>query len=299
MHDPSNTEQTLGNYSLLRLLGRGMTSEVYLGEHRELHTQAAIKVQRGYWSDTEVQKFLARASVLTYLHHPNIVQVFEFGVERDVAFLAMEYAPNGSLRQHYPKGTLVPLPLIVLYVQQIAEALHYVHLHKLIHRDIKPHNMLLSTHGRIQLSDFGIAVVSQNAYCETFEEFEGTIPYAAPEQLLGKPCYNSDQYSLGVVVYEWLCGTWPFSGSFDEVAHQHLFEPVPPLHSKDASIPAALEEVVLKALAKDPLERFPTILAFAEAVEAACQKQPHNAVLQLSHPSASRQQFKRPLPFGD
>lgn len=299
MHDTSDAEQSIGNYTLLRLLGRGMTSEVYLGEHLIGHTQAAVKVQHGYWSEHDVKKFLARATVLTHLHHPNVVQVFDFGVENHTAYLAMEYAPHGSLRQRYPKGVRVPLLLVVSYVQQLASALQYVHLSNLIHRDIKPHNMLLGTHERILLSDFGIAVVSQSfaPYHNAFQDFEGTAPYASPEQLMGKPRRNSDQYSLGVVVYEWLCGEWPFSGSFEDVVHQHFYEPVPSLHDKDKTISLALERVVLRALAKDPEARFPTILAFAEALEEASREQPRRVTAKHLRPEKPKRQFKRPLPF--
>lgn len=298
MGDTSDAEQRIGDYALLRLLGRGMTSEVYLGEHLTGHTQAAVKVQHGYWSEHDVKKFLVRAEVLTHLHHPNVVQVFDFGVENHTAYLAMEYAPYGSLRQRYPKGSRVPLPLIVSYVQQVASALQYVHLSNLIHRDIKPHNMLLGTHERVLLSDFGIAVVSQSFTPDhAFQEFEGTAPYAAPEQLMGKPRRNSDQYSLGIVVYEWLCGEWPFSGSFEDVVQQHFYEPVPSLRAKDKTISPALERVVLRALAKEPEARFPTLLAFAEALEEASREQPRRVTAKHSQSEKPKLQFKRPLPF--
>ncbi len=280
--DISGEGQQIGNYRLLNLLGRGMASEVYRAEHVQTGQQVAIKILNGYWSAQDIQKFLARASVLTHLHHPHIVQVFEFGVEQRTAFLVMEYAPHGTLRTLHPRGTRLPLPQVISYVRQIASALHYVHQHNLIHRDIKPHNMLLSTQEHIVLSDFGIAVVSQSIapFHQTFDEFEGTAPYSAPEQLLGKPRRSSDQYSLGIVVYEWLCGTWPFSGSFETIVQHHLFEAPPPLRTHVDTLPASVEQVVLKTLAKDPDDRFPDILSFAAAL--------HNASLSLL-PHTSKQ----------
>ncbi len=306
--DHTNPISSIGPYRLLRLLGQGMTTQVYLGEHQELHTQAAVKIQQGYWVESDVQRFLARAEVMAHLQHRHIVQVYDFGVEKHTTYMAMEYAPYGTLRQRHPKGSQVPLAFVVLYVQQLAEALHYVHQHNLIHRDIKPHNMLLGTNERILLNDFGIAVVSQSMAPDqsAFYDFEGTALYAAPEQLVGMPRRSSDQYALGVVVYEWLCGTWPFNGDFEEVVQQHFFETVPSLHEKDHSIPVEVERVVLKALAKDPDHRYPSMLDFATALTAASQQS--NAHLSaitkikqsqhtLSSSPTPKRQFKSPLPF--
>lgn len=285
----------LGTYHLLRLLGRGTSSEVYFAEQSVSHMSAAVKILHGYSDATEVQRFLARASVLAHIRHPNIVQVLDYGIEGANAFLVMDYAPYGTLRQRHPRGTRLPLETILFYVKPIASALQYVHHHRLIHRDIKPHNLLLGPSDTILLSDFGIAVVSQShvPVYPTFDDFEGTAPYAAPEQLQGKPRRSSDQYSLAVVVYEWLSGQWPFSGSFDQVVQQHLFTPPPPFREKGVEVHPAVEAVVVRALAKAPEQRFPTIEDFARALEAAMHKDQHtpSSNLQL------RGQFKSPLPF--
>ena len=119
----------LGNYRLTRLLGQGMSSEVYLGEHVLFHSPAAVKILHGYSEQAEVQKFLARAEVLSHLRHPNIVSVLEYGIEGNNAFLIMDYAPYGTIRERYPKGTRLPLSTVVRYVKQISSALHYVHQH--------------------------------------------------------------------------------------------------------------------------------------------------------------------------
>lgn len=306
--DKASPISSIGPYRLLRLLGQGMTTQVYLGEHQELHTQVAVKIQQGYWVESDVQRFLARASVMANLQHRHIVQVYDFGIENHTAYMAMEYAPYGTLRQRHPKGSRLPLALVVMYVQQLAEALHYVHQHNLIHRDIKPHNMLLGTNERILLNDFGIAVVSQSMAPDqsAFYDFEGTALYAAPEQLVGMPRRSSDQYALGIVVYEWLCGTWPFNGSFEEVVQQHFFESAPSLREKDSTISAEVERVVLKALAKDPNDRYSSMLDFATALATTSQQssthlsaftkttQPQHI---LSSSPTAKQQFKSPLPF--
>jgi eukaryotic-like serine/threonine-protein kinase len=210
----------------------------------------------------------------------------------------MDFAPNGNLRWRHPKGTRVPLETVVSYVRQIAGALDYVHDRKLIHRDIKPHNMLLGPDNGVLLSDFGIAIPSHSIDAVRSNDFEGTVAYAAPEQLEGRPRRSSDQYALGVVVYEWLCGEWPFCGSFREVAHQHLSVSPPGLHEKSSAISPDVEKVVLKALAKDPARRFASVQEFADALERASQadKQPAALPQSRSLPIAKRQ-FMSPFPF--
>ncbi len=270
-------EQQLDRYRLIRLLGQSGSSEVYLGEHKELHVPVAIKMLHRGLAKSDVEKFLAQAHSLTHLEHPHIVRVFDFGSEDDRPYLVMTYAPHGTLRQRHPNGTRVPLETIVFYVKQIASSLQYIHDRMLIHRDIKPHNMLLGADGEVLLSDFGIAITSQSidAGQPGMPDFEGTVLYTAPEQLQGKPRRSSDQYALGVVVYEWLSGEWPFRGSFYEVAHQHMFEAPPSLRrGKGINIAPAVEEVVLKSLSKDPRKRFGSVSEFAGALECASYETP-------------------------
>ncbi len=143
-----------------------------------------------------------------------------------------------------------------------------------IHRDIKPENMLLGRNNEVLISDFGIAVMAQSSRYENGQEVGGTIAYMAPEQLQGRAVPASDQYSLGVVVYEWLCGERPFQGSFPEIASQHMLVPPVPLHTKLVGLPVGIEEVVQTALSKDPQHRFLRIQAFATALEHACQNVP-------------------------
>jgi len=203
------------------------------------------------------------------LEHPHIVRVLDYGVERKTPFLVMYYAPGGTLRQLHPKGTRLPLPTIVTYVKQVADALQYAHREKLIHRDVKPENMLMGRHNDVLLSDFGIAVIAHSTSSQKVETMAGTIAYTAPEQLQGHPRPASDQYSLGVVVYEWLCGDRPFQGTLTEVAMQHAMMPPPSLRQKAMEIPVEVEQVVMIALAKDPEQRFASVQAFAHALEQA------------------------------
>lgn len=288
-------DQQLDRYRLIRLLGQSGSSEVYLGEHKELHVPVAIKMLHTHFTTSDLEKFLAQARTLTHLQHPHIVRVFDYGIEDNRPFLVMTYAPCGTLRQRHPKGTRVPLETIIFYVKQIASALQYVHDRTLIHRDIKPHNMLLGADGKVLLSDFGITVTSQSidTGLPAMPDFEGTVLYAAPEQLQGKPRRSSDQYALGVVIYEWLSGEWPFRGSFHEVARQHMFEAPPSLRrGKGIDIAPAVEEVVLKALAKDPGKRFGSVREFAEALEWAALEAPV-----FAFQAKPGRQFISPLPF--
>jgi serine/threonine protein kinase len=154
--------QQLGNYRLTSLLGRGGFADVYLGEHIYLRTQAAIKVLSAEMATNEMEGFLTESRNLSHLVHPHIVRVLEFGIEGHIPFLVMDYAPNGTLRQLHPSGTVVPLPAVISYVKQVAEALQYAHEQKLIHRDIKPENLLIGRNHEVLLTDFGIAVIRQS-----------------------------------------------------------------------------------------------------------------------------------------
>lgn len=270
----SRVGQQFGNYSLVRFLGKGGFAEVYLGQHVFLHTQAAIKVLRTQLTHDEQEDFLHEARTIAHLAHPNIIRVLDFGMQGDTPFLVMDYAANGSLRDHQPRGTPLPPETIISYVKQIAAALQYAHDTKLIHRDVKPENMLLGRNSEVLLGDFGISVVAQSSRSQNTQEVIGSVPYMAPEQLQGRPRPASDQYALGVVVYEWLCGERPFLGSFTELYGQHLFTAPPPLHDKNPAIPSDVEAVVMTALAKDPHQRFASIQAFATAFEHAWRMEP-------------------------
>lgn len=287
------TAQELGNYRLIRLLGRGGFAEVYLGEHMRLKTQAAIKVLYAQLDHDNSEEFLQEAQTVAHLIHPNIVRIFDFDVKEGVPFLVMDYAPSGTLRQRHPKNSRLSLETIIPYVKQVADALQYAHDEKFIHRDIKPENMLIGRRGEILLSDFGIALIAQSTRMQSTQEVVGTAYYMAPEQLQGKPRLASDQYALGVVVYEWLTGTRPFSGSFSEIASQHMFVPPTPLHEKLPSLSPAIEEVVMTALAKDPHQRFGSVGAFANALEQASQSSDTRTFIrpsaQLSAPMSSVQ----------
>ncbi|HEV7236363.1 MAG TPA: serine/threonine-protein kinase, partial [Ktedonobacteraceae bacterium] len=228
--------QQLGHYRLIRQLGRGGFADVYLGEHLYLNTPVAVKVLQTHLAENDLPDFIKEARTIAGLSHPHIIRVFDFGQEDDLPYLVMEYAPNGSLRQHYPKGTRLSLATISPLVRQVAEALDYAHQRRVIHRDVKPENMLLGPNMEVLLSDFGIALITQTTRQQTRHDVVGTAAYMSPEQLNGRPQPASDQYALGIVVYEWLAGDLPFRGTFTEVASQHILAPPPPLRQKIPNI---------------------------------------------------------------
>ncbi len=279
--------EQLGNYRLLKLIGRGGFADVYLGEHVRLGNQAAIKVLQARLVSEDIEAFQREARTIGRLTHPHIVRVFDFAVQDGTPFLAMDYAPNGTLRQRYARGERVPLETILLYVKQVADALQYAHEQRVIHRDIKPENMLVGRLDDILLSDFGIAVISQSERYQTEHGMMGTVGYMAPEQIQGHPRPASDQYSLAIVVYEWLCGERPFHGGVTEVATQQLVASPPPLRAKVPLLSTAVEDVVMTALAKDPAQRFGSVRAFAVALENAARAAPsiYSLSTQLSTPT--------------
>jgi serine/threonine protein kinase len=290
--------QYIGGCRVLRLIGQGNSSEVYLGEHPGLNHPVAVKLLHAWTGEREVQRFLTQAAMLSKLDHPHIIHIYDFGLtDDDVPYLVVSYAPYGTLRQRYPRGTRLPFGEVVNYVLQIADALQYVHEHQLVHRDVKPQNMLLGARNEIILNDFGTATVSYSLVPNAVD-FEGTVLYAAPEQLEGRSLRSSDQYALAVMTHELLSGSWPFMGSFDEVARKHLFEQPPTLREKGIDVPLLADEVLLRALSKEPSRRFACIQDFASALQEAFLLQEKLRQRQnqpITQPT--RKQFRSPLPF--
>ncbi|MBO0778074.1 MAG: serine/threonine protein kinase [Ktedonobacteraceae bacterium] len=279
----------LGNYTLTKLLGKGGFAAVYLAVHRHLETQAAIKVLHTRLSENEQQNFLAEARIVARMKHPHIIHILEFGLEdNEIPYLVMNYTPNGTLRNTYLRGRPVPLRECLPILRQVASALQYAHDQKFIHRDIKPENMLIGEHNEVFLSDFGIATQARSSRSQTIQEVTGTVSYMAPEQLQGKPRIASDQYSLGIVVYELLTGDRPFRGAnYIEIAAKHVQTPPPSLRQKVPAITPAIDQVVLTTLAKDPHQRYVCVSDFVEALEIALRTGQYRAPNQF--PSCTTQ----------
>ncbi|HEU5227441.1 MAG TPA: protein kinase [Ktedonobacteraceae bacterium] len=294
--------QVLGNYRLTSSLGQGGYAEVYQAENIHLDIKAAIKVLKSrVLQDIEQEQFRNEAKLIASLNHPNIVKILDYGIENNkhgldssTPYLVMEYAPLGTLRHLYPQGTAMPLPEVASYIKQVAQALQFAHEHNpvIVHRDVKPENILVRRPGDVILSDFGIAIeglATRNLQIQIEQmmqkmarneriDIAGTAPYIAPERLQGHTQRASDQYSLAVIAYEWLCGQRPFNGKDDmEICAKHLSSAPPSLHSSFPSISQEVEQVVLKGLAKAPADRYSTVLEFAVALEKAIQASTRSA----------------------
>ncbi len=275
--------QKVGKYRLVRKLGEGGFGTVYLAEDRHECTQVAVKVF--YLSQIEgsdLKDFLNEARMFG-LHHPSIVSLLNFGISRNgLPFLVMEYAPDGTLRDRHPKGKRVALSTIVSYVDQIASALQYAHNQRVIHRDVKPGNILIRADGTLLVSDFGIAKFLEDSVLVSRQTRVGTPMYMAPEQHMGYPCFASDQYALAVMVYEWICGVRLFQGTGFGLAVQHMNTPPPRLRDHLPELSEDIEHVILKALAKAPEGRFGRIQEFADALHETMQ--PSSGTIVLSTP---------------
>ncbi|TMC18882.1 MAG: hypothetical protein E6J34_16045 [Chloroflexi bacterium] len=315
--------QTLGNYRLTKLLGKGGNAEVYLAEHTLLGLQNAIKVLKTRnLTDLEEAQFRDEAKLMTTLRHPHIVTIFDYDIEVNktgfdgsTPYLVMEYMPLGTLRHLYPHGTLVPPLTIAAYIKQLAEALQYAHdqSNSIIHRDVKPENILVRRPDDIALSDFGIAIAGHNTMNLTLQmedfiqkmkrgekiEVPGTASYIAPERLQGGNQRASDQYSLAVIVYEWLCGQRPFTGSDLEICTKHLADPPPALFPHYSHILPRVAQVVMKALAKKPEDRYPSVLDFATELEKAIGGKPQVPAPSMPFPQPAPVQppTQRQAPF--
>ena len=264
----SYTNQQIGNYRLQQLLGRGGFADVYLANHIHIEKrQVAIKILHASIDSGNLEELRKEAKIVEDLRHRHIINLIDFGVENQIPYLVMDYLPQGSLRKRYPQGTRLPLDQVVAYTKQIATALQYAHTRHVIHQDVKPANILLNEEDEAVLSDFGLAIIIQSMISLSTQNGAGTPCYMAPEQFRGKPCAASDQYALGIMVYEWLCGTPPFHGTFLEMASQHLMVPPPPFQQKGVSISTAIEAVVMRALSKEPSDRYSNIQEFAFALE--------------------------------
>ncbi len=275
--------QQIGNYHLAERIASGGMADIYLARHAYLGRRIAVKILHSDISEPGQAAFSREARFIAKLEHPNIIPIYDFGIHSDggrsFAYLVMEYA-SGNLAERHPPGSIVPFAAIRLYVSAIASALDYAHRRDIVHRDVKPSNILTSENGTILLSDFGIATFTGAAQDRTIT---GTPVYMAPEQVTGGTITAAaDQYALGVMIYQWLCGFPPFmSDTATELMLKHVQSAPAPLRSRISSIPAEIDEIVLKALAKNPGQRFPSVKAFAEALDrtlslAALSQPPQN-----------------------
>ena len=268
--------QQLGNYRLIGLLEQGKFAGSYLGEHTSSKQQAVVNVLQPMLADDLTPTFLQQTYTLGQLSHPHILPIREAGrTEEHLPFLVFDSVSHITLQQLYPKGSAQPLTRIFPHAQQIASALQYAHDHGILHQHIQPGNILQTTQNEILVCDFTIDALVQNKQRHSPGQVIDNIAYAAPEQIRGKACPASDQYSLAIALYEWLSGDLPFHGSPVEIMRRHAHVPPPSLRQKAPIISPAIEEIIFTALAKDPTKRFVNVSAFITALEQA--QKPGNA----------------------
>lgn len=266
-----------------RPLGHGQSAVVYLATHIDAPQEVvALKFFHLFAPEKGVQRiFLRETQIITRLDHPNIIRVLHVGFDRNNPYYVMSYAPGGNLRSKVARGSRLSPKEVDVYLQQIAIAIQHVHDNGLVHCDLKPENILIAADGALLLADFGITRSIQTIQAQSTQAAAGTPVYMAPEQFMGKPDMASDQYALGVLVYELLSGSPPFIGnSAIELIEPHLHEAPPSLAAKNPAVSRYLESVIFRALEKKMVDRFPTVLDFAQAFHDAIQE-PVKASLSL------------------
>jgi serine/threonine-protein kinase len=266
---------------------------VYKAIDPHIERAVAIKTVRKDVVDAEVaEQFMARfrneARAAGRLHHPNIVSIYEYGEDADIAYIAMEYVDGTGLREYLNRKAQFDLPQLVAIMSQLLQALEFAHDRGVVHRDIKPANLILTHGGTLKVADFGIARIDASSLTMTGLVM-GTPSYMAPEQCQGKPSdHRADIFSAGVVFYELLTGRKPFTGALESVAYQICHEnPPPPSQVSTLQLPSEVDALVATALAKDPELRFQNARAFLFALrlaagEAAALSAAETTVLNLS-----------------
>ena len=272
-------KSAIGKYQLVRLLGEGAMGRVYLAHDPSLDRHVAIKViRKDVLERREAAQIIARfrneAMAAGRLQHPGIVAVYDFGEDETTSFIVMEYAPGEDLEEYARKYAPLGLAEIGSIMAQLLDALQWAHSFGVIHRDVKPSNLIVSS-GRVKITDFGIARIVTSKLTQTGTAL-GTPVYMAPEQYSGIPVdHRADLFSVAVVLYELLTGHRPFAGaSIHELAYKICHLAAPPLATYNPTLPSALEPVVQRALAKDREARYPSAHELASAIVEAISGNP-------------------------
>lgn len=249
-----------GRYLILGNIGSGGMANVFLARDLILDREVAIKVLRyDFLNDqSAIRRFQREMLASTELVHPNIVTVYDAGQEGETQFLVMEYVKGMDLKRYIQTQYPIPYGRIVDIMQQILSAVSLAHQHRIIHRDLKPQNILIDESGTVKITDFGIAVALSETSITQTNSMLGSVHYLSPEQARGSMATNqSDIYAIGIILYEMLTGKVPFDGeSAVTIALKHFQEEIPSVRLYDRNVPQSLENVVLKATAKDPIDRY-------------------------------------------
>src|SRR5438876_3842801 len=276
----------VAGYRIVEQLGRGGTSVVYRAEHVRLGRPAALKLLTPALGEADFrERFLRESQLAASLDHPSIVPIYDAGEEGDLLYIAMACVEGDDLRSLLASEGRLPLRRALRIAAQVGSALDAAHSRGLVHRDVKPANVLVGEDDRVFLSDFGVAKeLGSNGTTRT-GSFVGTIEYSAPEQIEGREVDGrADVYALACVLYECLAGEPPFHRPSEvAVLNAHLHAPPPKLTRAAPELPAALEPVIAKALSKSPLDRYATCAEFlAAARAAAAERRVHPGRLAVS-----------------
>lgn len=269
--------QTLGGYRITEQIGMGGMATVYKAYHPAMDRYVALKVLPAHFAQEAsfVQRFRQEAKLIARMEHDHILPVYDFGEQDGIAYLALRYLDAGTLKDRIHTGPL-SLKATSLYLSQLASALDYAHARGVVHRDVKPSNVLFDPQDRVLLSDFGISKMISGDADLTGSGLVGTPSYMAPEVGLGKPAdHLSDQYSLGVVLYEMITGQAPYEAETPmAVLHMHIHSPLPLPTDIRPDLPAGVSEVIYKVMAKEPADRFENCTQVAEALDTALEGKP-------------------------
>jgi eukaryotic-like serine/threonine-protein kinase len=298
-------QRIAGRYEIEELVGSGGMSSVYRARDTVLERTVALKIlHEHHSSDPEyVERFRREARAIARLNHPNIVTVIDRGEFEGRQFIVFEHVPGENLKEVVAREGPLPVPVALGLTHQIARGLAYAHEHGVVHRDVKPQNVLLDESGRPKVTDFGIArSLDPGEELTEAGTLLGTSDYISPEQASGQPVDTaSDQYSLGVLLYELLTGEVPYQADgFMAVAMRHLRDPVPSVRAQRPNVSPRVDAIVTRAMAKRPEDRFPSIAAMMEAIDAcldgAAAPEGASGVLPRSAGGGPPAQVRRPRP---
>lgn len=259
----SKGQKINNRYEIVKTIGEGGMANVYLANDTILKRKVAVKVLRGDLSadDKFIRRFEREAQAVSNLSHPNIVEIYDVGVEDNEHYIVMEYIDGKTLKQLLKKRESLTLTEVIDIMTQLTDGMAHAHESYIIHRDIKPQNIMIEDNGLIKITDFGIAMALNATQLTQTNSVMGSVHYLPPEQASGKAAtIKSDIYSLGILMYELLTGNVPFKGdNAVEIALKHMKDKIPSIRKQNPAIPQSVENILLKATAKNPRNRYDSV----------------------------------------
>ena len=285
-------------YQIIKTIGEGGMANVYLAYDTILDRNVAIKVLRGDLATDEkfVRRFQREALSASSLSHPNIVEVYDVGEDNGSYYIVMEYIEGKQLKQLLKKRGKLTLNEVVDIMSQVTDGMSAAHDSYIIHRDIKPQNIMILENGLIKITDFGIAMALNSTQLTQTNSVMGSVHYLPPEQASGKGAtIQSDVYSMGILMYELLTGELPFRGdNAVEIALKQIKEAVPSIREKNSDIPQSIENIIIKATAKNPKNRYADAREMHDDLKTALSKERENEPrYEFKYPESSDENIKK------